>query len=155
MFLNLWSLIKLFTLWMFSPSFWKSSSLWMFLSNSSTSQEYLKSVKKNFAALTKPFISIKSYSTFSDKFLCWTLTATSSPVLSLALWTCPIEADEIGFSSNSLKTSFNFWLSSPSMMALTSSKVLYEQFLVRVSIYFRNSKGTITSRVPISCPSLT
>lgn len=54
------------------------------------------------------YINLKSPGTCSLIHLCYTFTATISPVdLSLALWTYPREALASGFSSNSENISSN------------------------------------------------
>ncbi len=61
---------------------------------------YLKSTNALLAKFTKYLIKFKSYSVFFESYLCWTFTATYYPVFNWALWTCPIDALEIGAYEN-------------------------------------------------------
>ncbi len=125
----------------------------MFLSNYYKSQLYLKSSKAMFANLTKNRINPKSYSTFLESYRCCTLTATYFPFFSLALWTWPIEAEEIGSLEKLSKKSSILVPVYSSKVILTLSQLLVGQSLVNVPIMSRYSPGTITSRVAINCPS--
>ena len=67
------------------------------------------------------FINLKSPGTYSFIHLCYTFTATISPVdFSFALWTYPNEALAIGFSSNSENIFSNFYPNSNSTISFIS-----------------------------------